>query len=121
MTPLGGCEEASLPARRSVDGAWIERLDEDERVREIRCPAGRSRAALPRGWTSGTANLAHPLVLVELLDPGAIYGPSGWKARLFAATKRRQSDPIRYLMAHGFDSVVPVRGDGTTEIVVLRA
>jgi len=80
-----------------------------------------SGSSLPRGWSSGTATLEHPLVLVESLDPDAIYGPTGWKARLHAATKKRRQALSRYLMSLGFDSVVPVRGDGTTEIVILRA
>jgi hypothetical protein len=77
-------------------------------------------ASLPRGWSSGTAVLEHPLVLVESFDPDAIYGPTGWKARLHAATKKGRRELSRYLMSLGFDSVVPVRGDATTEIVILR-
>ncbi len=76
---------------------------------------------LPRGWSRGTATLEHPLVLVESIDPDAIYGMTGWKARLFVATKKKGRALSRYLMSLGYDSIVPVRGDGTTEIVILRA
>ncbi len=81
---------------------------------------------LPRGWSRGTAVLKHPLVLIESFDPHAIYGPTGWKAMLHAATKKNSRVLSRYLMSLGFDSIVPVRSDAkrgetTTEIVVLRA
>jgi len=83
-------------------------------------------SAPPRGWTSGLATLEHPLVLTEAFDRDAIYGPTGWKARLHAATKKRRRALSRYLLGLGFDSIVPVHrdpkhGDSTTEIVLLRA
>lgn len=84
-------------------------------------------SAPPRGWSTGSATLEHPLVLVESYDPGAIYGPQGWKARLTAATKKRGRALSRYLLSLGFDSVVAVREGSapnmptsTTEIVILR-
>lgn len=80
-------------------------------------PAG---GTLPRGWSEGTAVLERPLVLVESLD-GSIYGPTGWKARLHKATKKKRQALSRYLMELGFDGIVAVRGDSTTEIIVLRA
>jgi hypothetical protein len=75
----------------------------------------------PRGWSSGTMVLERPLVLVESFDKDSVYGPTGWKARLHAETKKRRLALSRYLMAAGFDAVVAVRGKDTTEIVVLRA
>lgn len=88
--------------------------------------APEASGALPSGWSRGTAELERPLVLVESIDRDSIYGPTGWKARLHAATGKGRRALSRRLMSLGFDSIVPVRsdpkfGDSTTEIVVLRA
>jgi hypothetical protein len=74
----------------------------------------------PRGWQSGTITLRSPLVIPLSGDPNAIYGPTGWKARLRAATGKTGRALSTDLVRRGYDGIVTVDERGyTSEIVVL--
>ncbi len=75
----------------------------------------------PRPWERGTATFRSPLVLATARDMGAIYGPTGWKARLQRRYGKKGAALSRALMADGYDAVVTTDGSGgTREIVWLR-
>jgi hypothetical protein len=72
-----------------------------------------------RSWEKGTVTFKSPLVIPLAGDPGAIYGSTGWKARLREATGKTGAALSRYL-ARRFDGIVTVASDGgTSEIVDL--
>lgn len=56
----------------------------------------------------GWAHLRSPLVLVSTLDPDALYGPTGWKARLHTAYGKKGKALTRALRRDGYDGVVTV-------------
>jgi hypothetical protein len=80
------------------------------------------------GWEYGEITFKSPLVLAmtttdDPMEP--VYGPNGWKARLYDAYGLTGVDLSRALLADGYDAVVTVwvQGDqpgGTREIVDLR-
>lgn len=75
------------------------------------------RPETPQGWVRGEVSFRKPLVLWLSLD-GAVYGPTGWKARLaqhFGKHGRALTTRLRTL---GFDGVVTcASGTETSEIV----
>jgi len=75
---------------------------------------------LPSRWETGIISFKCPLVLRLSLDPDKIYGETGWKARLVAATKKKGKPLTCLLRKLGFDGVVTVSEDDTREIVDLR-
>ena len=76
--------------------------------------------APPRGWETGTVTFKKPLVIPLSGDRNAIYGPTGWKARLCDATGKRGASLSRHLAQHfGFDGIVTVDAYGTSEIIDL--
>jgi len=72
----------------------------------------------PRMWTVGTMHFTKPIVMKMSLDEH-IYGPTGWKARLAKYTGKKRLALSRYLISHGYDGIVTVRGGETSEIVKL--
>jgi hypothetical protein len=73
----------------------------------------------PRSWETGTVTFKSPLVIPLSDDPAAIYGPTGWKAKLQEATGKRGVALSRAL-AKCFDGIVTIDVDGgTSEIVDL--
>jgi len=73
----------------------------------------------PRGWQTGIVTFRSPLVVKLSGDPAAIYGPTGWKARLRDATGKKGAALSRHL-AKTYDGIVTVDEQGsTTEIVDL--
>jgi hypothetical protein len=75
----------------------------------------------PRGWETGTITLRSPLVIPLSGDPNAIYGSTGWKARLQTATGKKGRALSADLIRRGYDGIVTVDPGGyTREIVVLR-
>jgi hypothetical protein len=89
-------------------------------------PAGRyllhneNPGDLARGWVTGIVSLRSPLVIPLTGDPNAIYGPQGWKARLQAATGKTKKALSADLIRRGYDGIVTVDGDYTSEIVLLK-
>ncbi|MFI5297751.1 MAG: hypothetical protein ACHREM_06585 [Polyangiales bacterium] len=77
-------------------------------------------AVLSKGWLGGSCHLRSPLVLQLSIDPDKIYGPTGWKARLHKATKKKGDALSHQILALGFDGIVTVTKSGTSEIVALR-
>lgn len=72
----------------------------------------------PRGWESGTVTFRNPLVIPLSGDPEAIYGPTGWKARLRDATGLSGRALSRHLVSLGYDGIVTVDADGYTREIV---
>lgn len=76
---------------------------------------------LARGWETGFVTLQSPLVILLSGDQDAIYGSTGWKARLHAATGKKRRALSADLARRGYDGIVTVDGGGyTREIVVLK-
>lgn len=72
----------------------------------------------PRGWVIGMVTFKSPLVIPLSGDRNAIYGSSGWKARLRDATGKTGAALSRHL-AKRFDGIVTVDQGDTSEIVDL--
>lgn len=90
-------------------------------------PAGRYMlhkelpGAPSRGWISGTITFRSPLVIPLTGDPDAIYGPTGWKARLRDTTGKTGRALSADLVKRGYDGIVTVDDRGyTREIVALE-
>jgi len=74
-----------------------------------------------RGWVTGEQTFECPLVIPLSGDPEEIYGPTGWKARLHQATRKKGAALSRHLESLGYDGIVTVDPHGDTrEIVALR-
>ncbi len=71
----------------------------------------------PSSWQRGTVTFQCPLVIPLAGDEGAIYGPTGWKARLVAATGKKGAALSRYL-AKTYDGIVTVDSAGDTREIV---
>jgi len=74
----------------------------------------------PSGWIAGTMHFDCPLVLELNLDPELVYGPLDWKQRLHMATRKKRLPLSKHLLKLGYDGIVTVRGNETSEIVDLR-
>jgi hypothetical protein len=77
----------------------------------------------PTKWATGVMSFRKPLVLEATLSD-RLYGASGWKARLTAATGKKKRALSSHLISLGFDGIVTVgswgRGRSTQEILALR-
>ncbi len=87
-------------------------------------PAGRyllhnpDPGRLARGWEAGSLTFRNPLVIPLTGDRNAIYGPTGWKARLHTATGLTGQALSKRLVAIGYDGIVTVDPDGYTREIV---
>lgn len=73
-------------------------------------------------WETGKVTFEKPLVLALTDDENAIYGPTGWKAKLVAASGGLKGKRLScFLRQHGYDGIVTTdKTNYTREIVDLR-